>query len=290
MSQEIIDVHTHCFIGRGDCEQVSRQLAALATAGLRKMAVLGLVNTQLDAEAVWNLLPRCENRGNPLFHEAEDLLELAGLTGQILVPLVDTRHLSGDVARALEGYLQQGFRGVKGIYLADNENDLGVGNVPETFGITLEQYQRREWEIFAFAHARDLPLIYHMDARRYGDLMQALLEDFPGVRVNFPHFGIGRKAFTKILDRYPNVYTDISSMLPHIRRDPDSYRDFIMHYPDRVCFGSDALLYTLDTIFDYIQVVRELNLPQEIEAQVFSLNPTGFLGAALAEPAAGEAE
>ena len=280
-TREIIDVHTHCFTGRWHAEQVARQLADLREQGLRRLAVVGLVNTHLDAEAVWNLLPRYENRGGPLFHEAEDLLELTRLSGKALVPLVDTRHLWGDVPLALQGYLNQGFRGIKGIYLPDRENDLGVGGVPETFGITLEEYRRREWDIVAFAHARELPLIYHLDARRYGDVMQALLDDFPGVRVNFPHFGISRSAFRKVLDRYPNVYTDLSSMLPHIRNNPESYRDFITHYPDRVCFGSDAFLYTLDTVSDYIQVVRDLNLPQEIEEQVFSLNPARFLGGAL---------
>jgi len=281
MPQEIIDVHTHCFTGRGDWELVRRQLADLHRAGLRRVVVVGLVNTRLDAQAVWNLLPRFDNLGDPLFHEAEDLLELTRLSGEDLVPLVDTRHLWGKVPDALQGYLDGGFRGVKGIYLPDNENDLGVGNVPDSFGITLQQYQRREWEIFDFAHARELPLLYHMDARRYGDLMQALLEDFPGVRVNFPHFGISRKAFCKVLDRYPNVFTDLSSMLPHLRNNPDSYRDFIMHYPDRVCFGSDAMLYSLDSVFDYIQVVRDLKLPREVEDQVFCLNPARFLGSAL---------
>ena len=281
MPQEIIDVHVHCFTGRGNWDLVSRQLADLARAGLRRLAVSGMVNTRLDADAVWNLLPTYENLGGPLFHEADDLLELTRLSGHALVPLVDTRHLWGTVPDALQGYLDQGFRGIKGIYLPDNGNDLGVGNVPDTFGITLEEYRRREWEIFAFAQARDLPLLYHMDARRYGDLMQALLEDFPGIRVNFPHFGISRSAFRKVLDRYPNVFTDLSSMLPHLRKNPESYRDFIMHYSDRVCFGSDAFLYTLDTVLDYIQVVRDLKLPQEVEEQVFSLNPLRFLGDAL---------
>ena len=283
-NQEIIDVHTHCFTGRRHLPEVARQLAELGRQGLRRVAVVGLVNTILDAEAVWNLLPRYENRGDPLFHEAQDLLELTRLTADALVPLVDTRHLWGEVPAALSGYLEQGFRGIKGIYLPDRENDLGVAGVPETFGITLKAYRRREWEIVAFAHARELPLIYHLDARRHGDVMQALLDDFPGIRVNFPHFGISRSAFRKVLDRYPNVFTDLSSMLPHIRNNPESYRDFITHYPDRVCFGSDAFLYSLDTVSDYIKVVRELKLPPETEARVFSLNPTRFLGSALGEP------
>jgi predicted TIM-barrel fold metal-dependent hydrolase len=181
----------------------------------------------------------------------------------------------------MAGYMSRGFRGVKGIYLADEQNDLGVASVPATFGISLDEYHRREWQIFAFAEARELPVVYHMDARLYGDVMAALLNDFPRLRVDFPHFGIGRKAFSAILDRYPNVYTDLASMLPHVEKNPASYRDFILHYPDRVCFGTDTNLYAPENTLDYIRLVRELELPAEVEEQVFSSNPRRFLGSAL---------
>lgn len=289
MPQEIIDVHVHCLAGLQHADIVSRGIEMLRSEGLRHLVVVGLVNTHLDAERAGKLLPGfAENRGNPLCHEAEDLLELARQTAPAILPLVDTRHLwAEDVAAALQGYLAKGFRGIKGIYLADDGNDLGVVSVPDLFGISLSQYQRREREIFAFAEANDLPLLYHMDARRYGDLMVALLEDFPRLRVNFAHFGIGRSAFGKILDRYPNVYTDLSSMLPHVKNNPKSYRDFILHYADRVCFGSDALLYEPGTVLDYIRMVRELKLPEEVEARIFSGNPRRFLGRALVEGTAG---
>jgi hypothetical protein len=289
MRQEIIDVHLHCLAGPQHASAVSQGIEMLRGEGLRHLVVVGLVNTRLDAERAGKLLPAfAENRGNPLCYEAEDLLRFARQAAPTLLPLVDTRHLwAEDVAAALQGYIEQGFRGIKGIYLADDQNDLGVAGVPDLFGISPAQYQRREWEIFAFAAANVLPLLYHMDARRYGDLMQALLEDFPRVRVNFPHFGIGRSAFRKILDRYPNVYTDLSSLLPHIRSNPESYRDFILHYPDRVCFGSDSLLYAPEVVLDYIRMVRELRLPEQIEAQVFSGNPRRFLGRALGVGTAG---
>lgn len=282
MGPDIIDVHMHCFTGRQHAADVARDIEKLRREGLRQMVVVGLVNTHLDSEAMWNLIPDyVENRGDPHFHEAEDLLELTRSSYPVIVPLVDTRHLWGDVPTALHGYIKQGFRGIKGIYLPDKENDLGIGNVPETFNISLEQYRRREWEIFSFAQDHDLPVLYHMDTRRYGDVMMALLDDFPQVRVDFAHLGIGRKAFSTILDRYPNVYTDIAGLLPHIRNNPSSYRDFILHYPDRVCFGSDAFLYQPETVLDYIGVVKDLKLPEEIEARVFSGNPARFLGRAL---------
>ena len=279
---EIIDVHSHCFAARTQTEEIGHGLRPLRDAGLRHRVVVGLVNTHLDAEAIWNLIPRyVDNQGDPLFFEVDHLLALAADHAPVLLTFVDTRHMFGDVPSLLGEYMAKGFRGLKGIYLADDGNDLGVGNVPDTFGISLEAYQRREWEIFAFAAAHELPLVYHMDARRYGDVMEALLEDFPQVRVDFAHFGIGRGAFRRVLDRHPNVFTDLASMLPHVRRDPKGYRDFILHYPDRVCFGSDANLYAPETVFEYIRMVRELELPPEVESQVFSANPRRFLGSAL---------
>jgi len=284
MQHGIIDVHMHCFTGRWDADAVARGIGTLRQHGVRNLVVVGLVNTRLDTEAMWNLIPRyVENRGDPHFHEAEDLLELTRVSGQMIVPLVDTRHLWGDVATALHGFIGSGFKGIKGIYLADEENDIGVRSVPATFGISLEQYRQREWEIFSFAQTHDLPLLYHMDARRYGAEMVALLDDFPRVRIDFAHFGIGRKVFSKILDRYPNIYTDFAGMQHHIRNDPASYRDFIMHYSDRICFASDALLYQPETVLDHIRMVKELNLPEEIEARICNENPTVFLGSALAD-------
>ncbi|MGK2944006.1 MAG: amidohydrolase family protein, partial [Desulfuromonadales bacterium] len=138
--------------------------------------------------------------------------------------------------------------------------------------------QQREWQIFAFAEANNLPVVYHMDASRYGDVMQAILDDFPRLRIDFPHFGIGRKAFRKVLDRYDNVYTDIAFMAPHIRNNPESYRDFISYYPDRVCFGSDALLYQPEIVLEYIELVMSLKMPDGLEARVLAGNPRRFLG------------
>jgi hypothetical protein len=280
--QEIIDVHCHCFAGPDQAEMVARGLELLREEGLSHMAVMGLVNTSLNEQDVWKLIPEgFENLGAPLFYEADALLQFTRQNGAMLFPMVDTRCLSGDVPSLLQRYVKQGFRGIKGLYLADDGNDLGVYSVPETFGISLEQYQQREWEIFAFAEANDLPVLYHMDANRYGDVMRAILDDFPRLRINFPHFGIGRKAFREILDRYPNVYTDIAYMLPHIQNNPESYCDFISHYQDRVCFGSDALIYQPEVVLDYIKLVKALKLLEEVEAKVFSENPRRFLGLTL---------
>jgi len=189
--------------------------------------------------------------------------------------------LHGQTQAGIEKLFRRGFRGIKGLYLPDNANDLGIAGIPETFGISPEQYREQEWELFAFAEAHGLPVVYHIDAGRYGDVMRAILDDFPRLRINFPHFGIGRRAFAPILDKYPNVFTDIAYLKPHIKTKPASYIDFVRHYPDRVCFGTDALLHQPEIVLDYIELVRSLQLPEELEHALFSENPRRFLGAAL---------
>ena len=282
--QEIIDVHCHCFAGREQADQVTAGLARLRNAGVRHMAVMGLVNTRFKLEDIRRLIPAgFDNLGDQLFYEVDDLLRFAHENSGMLLPMVDTRCLADDVPGLLQGFMASGFRGIKGLYLADDGNDLRVAGIPEIYGISLTQYHRREWQIFAFAEANDLPVLYHMDANRHGDVMRAILDDFPRLRINFPHFGIGRRAFSAMLDHYANVYTDIAYMAPHIRNNPASYRDFICHYPDRVCFGSDALLYQPEIVLDYIDVVRALELPETVEKRVFSLNPRRYLGNALAQ-------
>ena len=243
------------------------------------MAVLGLVNRHLGREAAWSLVPDwVEHRGDANLDETEDLLSFAREHEPSIFPFVDTRHLWGDVPALLQRCVQQGFRGLKGIYLAEQPNDLGVASVPAAFGSSRDGYLRREWEIFRFAQAQDLPVIYHMDVRRHGDVVRAILEDFPDVRFDFPHFGISRRALGDILERHANVFTDLASMLPHVGRDPGGYRDFICRYSDRVCFGSDAFLYRLQTVSEYLAMVRELALPEDVEVRVLRENPKRFLG------------
>jgi hypothetical protein len=276
---DIIDVHCHFLSGLGQSELIAAGLADLRKAGLGQVAVMGLVNTSFNAEEIARLIPEgFTNCGDPLYYEVDTLLQLSQQNPGMLFPMVDTRCMTGNTPQLLQNYIARGFRGIKGLCLADAGNDLQLASIPELFGISYQQFHEREWQIFSFAEANELPVLYHMDVNRYNDMTLAILNDFPQLRINFPHFGIGRKALRKILDSYPNVYTDIAYMRPHILKSPESYRDFICHYPDRVCFGTDALLYQLETITQYIELVKSLHLPVEIERKVFSENPRRFLG------------
>lgn len=66
----------------------------------------------------------------------------------------------------------------------------------------------------------------------------------------------------ELLDRYPNVYTEIGAVLAELGRQPRTARAFLTEYQDRVLFGKDAwepseyhvyfrVLETEDEYFDY---------------------------------------
>ncbi len=277
--REIIDVHCHGLTGLEQGPLVASGLSRLRRAGVSQLAVMCLVNTRFNAEEMAGLIPAgFANRGDPRCYEVDALLQFAQQNEGMLLPMVDTRCMSGSVPEQLHAYLAQGFRGIKGLYLADTDNDLNLSSIPELFGISADEYHDREWQIFSFAEANNLPVLYHMDVHRYQEVALAILEDFPLLRINFPHFGISRKALRKLLDNFPNVYTDIAFMRPHILNNPESYRDFIRHYPDRVCFGTDALLYQPEIVLQYIDLVRSLQLTEDLESGIFSTNPRRYLG------------
>ncbi|NTU59516.1 MAG: amidohydrolase family protein [Deltaproteobacteria bacterium] len=285
--REVIDVHTHCFTGRHLTAEVLRKAAELRAEGVRHLATIAVVNPDLPMEDAWGIVAGVpEHRGDPALREAEDLFAIAAAAaaeGTELIPFNDTRVIAGEVSEYLTRRLAEGFRGLKGMYLPDTENDIGAVAVPQVFGLSLEEYRRREWAIFAFAERHDLPVIYHVDARRHRAVIEAMLADFPRVRFDFAHFGIGRRALAPLLERHENAFTDFSSILDHMRGNRDGYRDFIVEHQDRVCFGSDAFLYSLEKVVEYVRLVEELGLPEEVEEKVFSTNPRRFLGPALAD-------
>lgn len=283
MKLEIIDVHTHCFVRRSFGPELSRSLGGLRKAGVSRIVSVGLINERLTPSDAASVMPSfVETRGDPGYDESADLLGLALDLAPALIPFVDMRHLSGDVNSELTRRTGQGFRGIKGIFVPDEHNDLGVRPLPDALGITPAQYRKREWETFAFAEGNNLPVLYHMDARRYGGDMEALLTDFPKVRVLIPHLGISRKAFEKVLERHPGVFTDFASLLGHMRKDPEGYGDFFRAWQDNVCFGTDAVLYRVEEIMDYVRFIGEMGLPEEVVRKICSENPKRYLGEALA--------
>jgi uncharacterized protein len=95
------------------------------------------------------------------------------------------------------------------------------------------------------------------------------------------------------LDRYPNLYFDISASCKHLGRQPYTARKFLIRYQDRILFGTDIgrspqpdvyrymfrVLETDDEYFDHVEPragigwkLYGLYLPDQVLEKIYSLN------------------
>jgi uncharacterized protein len=96
-------------------------------------------------------------------------------------------------------------------------------------------------------------------------------------------------ALGKLLDRLPNVYTEIGAVLAEIGRQPRFAREWFVKYQDRVLFGKDIyapeeyhvyfrVLETADEYFDYYRKrhafwkMYGLDLPDEVLKKLYYKN------------------
>jgi len=149
-------------------------------------------------------------------------------------------------SNALEIFQDCHQRGGKGLKLYN-----GHSYYYEIFGLPLDTL--RMMPIYAYAERNHLPVLYHINLKKYGAELENILRKHPDLVVDIPHYMVSSIEIDKvkqILDKYPNLYTDISFGSPQffaagfrrISRNPEKYIDFFEEYPDRILFGTDMVL------------------------------------------------
>ncbi|MFO7916869.1 MAG: amidohydrolase family protein [Anaerolineae bacterium] len=107
---------------------------------------------------------------------------------------------------------------------------------------------------------------------------------------------------SRMLEKYPNLYTDISARIAELGRAPYSARDWFLEYTDRMLFGTDQrpsipmyrthfrFLETADEYFDYAPEadippqgrwkIYGVDLPDDVLQKVYHDNAASLLGLA----------
>ena len=102
----------------------------------------------------------------------------------------------------------------------------------------LDAHQERTPDFQNFnLHGKDVPTYEELLAARDG-----LLTRNPGTKFVFCHLsnqGNDTASLARMLDRYPNMYLDISARDYEIGRQPRTMNAFLTKYRDRIMFGTD---------------------------------------------------
>lgn len=108
-------------------------------------------------------------------------------------------------------------------------------------------------KVYEYCEKNRIPIIFHANARYYWSELKNILDTYPKLTVNFPHFCmsvINLDRICEIFDTYENVYSDIScgegelayTTLKYISTYWQLYRKLIRTYKKRFLFATDMVL------------------------------------------------
>jgi len=112
--------------------------------------------------------------------------------------------------------------------------------------------------VYRYIEDNGLILLVHVNANNYLNEFENVLKKFPKMKVICPHFCLFSKKLgelEKLMDKYPNLYTDTSfghidftvSGMKRMSQRKIEFANFIKKYPDRVFFGTDQVVTNIKT-------------------------------------------
>jgi len=174
---------------------------------------------------------------------------------------------------------------------------------PIAFFRPLDRYNERWEELQAHPDWH----FYGGDYPTYEELMECqerLLERHPDTIFQSAHVASSSENLgyvSTLLDRYPNLYVDISARLAELGRQPYTARKFFLRYADRILYGTDAkpsaathrlymrFLETYDEYFPYSTSeipgqgrwrIYGIGLPDDVLERVYYKNAEKLYGPA----------
>jgi len=102
----------------------------------------------------------------------------------------------------------------------------------ERYGELLEH---PDWSLYA---AKDVPSLKELMEQRERLLARHTATNFIGAHLGMNPDDLAYAGY--LLDKYPNYYVDMSSVVAELGRQPYTAREFFLRYQDRILFGTDG--------------------------------------------------
>jgi len=244
LSMKYYDAHIHFFY---DCSynELKRIFNYLEKIGLAGINVLVVAEFPTEIDTVLKMIPGAYHPSvtEESLENQKDPFAVINLPHRLeIVPFVDARFIENDIEEKIKMYRKRGFKGLKLLHVPEEDTVLRIGGMEKTFARACRQSEKITSSIIESASSQGMPILMHVDLRKYGKFVADMIGSYPKTNFNIPHFGFSRRAISFLLEKYPNCYTDTSSLGSFMEKDPASYKSFVKRYQDRILFGSDALI------------------------------------------------
>ncbi len=228
---KIIDTHEHI----QSLEKAHELKLAMADLGIEKTVLLPSPIETITLNGSKSFTRYQEN--------IDEILKIAETYPESFIPFCTVSPVDSNALEIFKDCHERGGRGLK-LY-------NGHSYYYEIFSTTLDSQLMKP--IYAYAERNNLPVLYHVNITKYEKELENILEAFPNLTVSIPHFMVSSINLDKVknlLDKYPNLYTDISfgndpffaAGFRRISKNPQKYIDFMTEYSDRILFGADMVI------------------------------------------------
>lgn len=276
---EYYDAHVHFFY---DCSigELRKKIGLLERAGFAGINILVISEFPAEREAYLKMIP-----GAYHFHATQEALQnqkdpfaVFNLSPQLkMIPFLDARFMENHIEEKITIYAKRGFQGLKLLYVPEEDVTFRIGGMEKTFGRTIKQSEKITSLLIEQASYQGWPVLMHVDLRRHGEFVEEMIQGHPKTHFNIPHFGFSRKAMSLLLDKYPNCYTDMSSLVPLMEKEQAAYKSFIQQYQDRVLFGSDAVIGEPETVLSTFDFMKRFLEDMEIFHKLANKNYRNYM-------------
>jgi len=241
---KIYDAHLH-FLFKCRSSDLQDHFNSLEEMGVAGFSALILREFPDDINIVHQMIPAAFYDFltlDMLYRQEHILPVIKQVKNQIIIPYLDARYIGTDIEQKMKAYHEEGFLGLKLLHVPEEDTVAKICGMEKAFGRTRSQSDKVTARIIECASGYRMPVLIHINLRNCSDFMAEILESFPQLNFNIAHFGSYRNGIGKFLDKYPNCYTDVASLIPVARKDPQGYLDFIREHQTRILFGSDAFI------------------------------------------------
>ncbi len=273
------DAHIHFFY-EGSSKELDRAFGLLEKIGFAGLNILMIAEFPAEIDTYLKMIPGAYHP----YVTAEALenqkvpFAAVNLSHHLkIVPFLDARFIENNIEEKIKIYGQRGFKGLKLLYVPEEDTTLRIGGMEKTFGRTCRQSEKITSLIIETASSQGMPILMHVDLRKYGNFVEEMIGSYPRTKFDIPHFGFSRRRISLLLDKYPNCYTDISSLVSFMERDPASYKSFIEQHQDRILFGSDAVISQPESVQSMLEFINRFIEDAEILDKLVHRNYVNYM-------------
>jgi len=273
------DVHIHFFY-QCPFTELKRIFDRFEKMGVAGINVLVVAEFPTEIKTVLEMIPgtyhECITRES--LENQKDTFDVVNLPHHLkIVPFLDARFIENNIKEKIKMYQQRGFEGLKLLYVPEEDTMLRIGGMKKTFSRTRKQSEKITSLIIEEASSQGMPVLMHVDLRKYGDFVAEMIKSYPETNFNIPHFGFSRRAISFLLEKYTNCYTDVSSLESFMGKDPASYKSFMRRYQDRILFGSDALISEPERVESTLQFINRFLEDEEVFHKLVNKNYINYM-------------